>query len=81
MSRLLSPDSACVEVDAPSGRRYRGRVLDVADGADARALRAAGYTPAGLGTPRSAGFVCGCGFRGWFRTCGRCGAACTREER
>lgn len=66
----------------PDGRRYRGTVIDVADPAHARDLRRAGYTPAGLGTARGAGFRCGaCGFGGWFRTCGRCGGTCEREAR
>lgn len=78
--RLLSPDDKCMQVDAPSGRRYAGTVLDVANPGDARALRAAGYTTASVaGTPaRSAARRCtACGFSSFFTTCGRCGGTCT----
>lgn len=85
MSRLLSPDDKCVEVDVPfgRGRRYRGTTLDVSDPGHARALRAVGYTVADTsGVPvRSGGFTCtGCGFRAWFKTCSRCGGVCERPE-
>lgn len=78
MARLLSPDDACVQVDAPSGRRYSGRILDVTNPADARAMRAVGYTAAGGGPARTSGRTCeACGFRGFFTRCGRCGGVCT----
>jgi hypothetical protein len=78
--RLLSPDHACVQVDAPSGRRYSGTILNIADSGDARALRAAGYTVAGVaaGPAQTAGRRCGsCGFSSFFTTCGRCGGTCS----
>lgn len=28
---------------------------------------------------RGVGYRCGCGFRGFFATCSRCGGTCTRE--
>lgn len=77
MSRLLSPDDACISVDVPfgRGRRYDGRTIEVSDPAHARALLAAGYTAADVSGPsRARGFDCAdCGFRSYFRTCGRCG--------
>jgi len=80
--RLLSPATGCVEVDTDR-RRYRGRILEVADSADIRDLRAAGYTVGDVaGRPsRAAGFCCpGCGFRGFFRLCSRCGGVCERPD-
>ena len=80
MTRLLSPDHACVQVDAPSGRRYSGTVLDVTHPGDVRAMRAAGYTAASVAgsTARTASRTCTrCGFRAFFTTCGRCGGVCT----
>jgi hypothetical protein len=82
MARLLSPDDACVEVDVPFGRsaRYSGRTIDVTDPTHVWALRQAGYTVAGTASAaRSGGYHCDeCGFKGFFTTCGRCGASCDR---
>jgi hypothetical protein len=81
--RLLSPDHACKQVDAPSGRRYSGTVLDVTNPGDVRALRAAGYTAASVaGSPaQTAGRTCReCGFKSFFTTCSRCGGACSRGD-
>jgi hypothetical protein len=84
MSRLLSPDDACVRVNVPFGRgqQYTGRTIDVSDPNHIRALKSAGYTMAGVaGTPaRTAGFKCECGFASFFRTCSRCGAECDRPD-
>jgi hypothetical protein len=80
--RLLSPDHACVSADAPSGQRYDGTVVEVTNPGDVRALRTAGYTAAGaaVGPTRARGYRCtGCGFKGWFTTCGRCGGVCARD--
>jgi hypothetical protein len=82
MSRLLSPDDKCVQVDAPSGRRYSGKTLEVSDSKDIRALRAGGYTVAAVaGAPTTAtGFVCrACGFKSFFKIC-KCGAECVRPD-
>lgn len=82
MARLLSPDRACVSVDAPSGRRYNGRVLEVTNPADVRALREVGYTVGDLaGAPaKGGGRRCtDCGFRAFFTKCSRCGGTCERE--
>lgn len=83
MARLLSPDQGCVAVDAPSGLRYKGRILDVTNRADERAMREVGYTVASVaGAPakRAARHCVVCGFKGWFTTCGRCGGDCERES-
>lgn len=82
--RLNAPDAAVVEIDAPSGRRYRARrgVFQVDDPADARAMQAIGaFQRTGVVRGR-AGYRCGCGHLSWFRDrCGRCGAtSLTREE-
>jgi hypothetical protein len=85
MPRLLSPDDACIEVDVPigRGRRYSGKTIDVADPSHVKALRAAGYSLAGIaGQPvRRGGFECAeCGFKSYFRLCSRCGAQCERPD-
>lgn len=86
MSRLLSPDDKCLGVDVPYGRRhgsYNGTVIDVTDPLHARLLKKAGYTSADVsGSPaKASGFICpGCGFKGFFKTCGRCGGACERPD-
>ncbi len=86
MTRLLSPDDACISVKVPDGRRtyqYDGRTLDVTSPSHIRVLKDAGYTVAGTapGPVRSSGYECGvCGFKGFFNTCGRCGAHCERAE-
>lgn len=80
MPRLLAPQQGCIEVDVPSGRRYRGNIL-AAEGEDARLLRAAGYTAADVagGPSRARGFTCtDCGFVAFIATCGRCGGSCER---
>lgn len=80
MPRLLSPDTACIEVDTKR-RRYKGTTIEVNDARDERDLRAAGYTVASVaGAPaKSSTWTCtACAFRGFFRTCGRCGGVCQR---
>jgi len=78
VTRMVSPDQGCIQVDV--GRtRYSGRIVDATPG-DARLLKDAGYFPAALGgVTRAAAWVCGCGFRSYFRTCSRCGGDCVRE--
>ena len=81
MSRMLAPDDACKGVDVPFGRAksYDGNIINVTDGAHARALRAAGYTVAATaGAPvRGGGFTCAkCSFKSYFRRCSRCGSEC-----
>lgn len=83
MARLLSPDDACIGVDVPTTRgtaRYDGRTIDVTNPVHARALKAVGYTVAGVaqGPARTAARRCtACGFAAFFTTCGRCGGSCT----
>lgn len=79
MTRMVSPDSGCVQVDVPTVRdpkRYSGRIIDVESPTHARMLREAGYFDASVGgTPKTAGTRCeACGFAGFFTTCGRCGS-------
>ena len=80
MVRLISPASACVGVDVGT-HRYTGRRLEVTDPGDVAALKAYGYIDPGPGgaTAHHRGYVCGCGFRGWFKRCGRCGQEAHRE--
>lgn len=85
MSRLLSPDDRCVQVDVPfgRGRRYSGKTIEVTDPGHVRKLREAGYTVGSVaGAPaRSGGFEClDCGFASFFRLCSRCGGRCDRPD-
>lgn len=79
--RLLSPTGGCKQVDIGLQRseaRYSGNILDVDNQAHISALRKAGYTPASVAGPpaKAKGFDCTeCGFRSFFRKCGRCGHA------
>lgn len=73
--RLLAPATGAVEVGTDRNN-YRGRIIEVSDRADIKELRAAGYTAASVaGSPvKAKGFDCtACGFRAFFRRCGRCG--------
>jgi len=83
MTRLLSPDDGCVQVNVPigAGTQYTGRTIEVSDPTHIRALREAGYTVADTaGRPvRRGGFDCECGFRSFFRQCGRCGRVNNKE--
>lgn len=83
MSRLLAPDGAVRQVEV-HGQRLASRdgAYSVEHPSTIRALKREGFTiapPAGPALSR--GFVCtSCGFHAHFATCGRCGAACTRQE-
>lgn len=86
-TRLLSPDGKCdgatVEGSWGRRRRYAGTTITVSDPADVRALRREGYTVAdAAGAPaRTDGYKCAdCGFKGYFKTCGRCGGTCDRPD-
>jgi hypothetical protein len=81
--KVCAPDGAARQVEV-GGARYASR-----DGLyemrpdHARMLRAAGgFVPALNGAvPRTAGYRCpDCKFGSLFTTCGRCGAACTKEQ-
>lgn len=81
--RVVAPTPGCLEVDAPSGRRYRARggFYDMSD-RDGKALVAAGgFVPSMTGTTRAGiGFRCAdCGFGSWFRRCSRCGGQAVKE--
>lgn len=86
MARLLSPDDKCVQVDVPTvmgNRRYSGQTIDVTSPSHERVLRRLGYTVADVAAApgRAKGYTCGaCGFHGYFKVCGRCGASCERPE-
>ena len=82
MPRFLSPDDKCVSVDV-GNHRYNGKSIEVTNPADARYLKAVGYTTADVagGPSRAEGYRCSeCGFSSFFKTCGRCGGACQRPE-
>ena len=79
MGKMLAPDRQCRETEV-AGRVYRGNRFDVTNPTHAAIMRSAGYIDPGPGgATKAAGYVCGdCGFRGFFRTCGRCGHTCHR---
>jgi hypothetical protein len=81
VTRLISPDSDCIGVDV-GAHRYNGRRLEVTDPTDVKLLKAYGYVDPGPGgvAVKARGFTCpACGFRGYFRTCGRCRSAAHRD--
>jgi hypothetical protein len=74
--KVCTPDSNCVEIDGPSGRRYnfRSGMANVSD-RDAKAIVAeGGFIPSLAGTSSAGvGYPCQtCGFRSYFRRCSRC---------
>lgn len=75
-------DRGAREIDGVSGRRYTARdgVFDVHP-ADADALvQLGGAKCSTSGVARSRGYECrACGFRTYFKTCGRCGGRTERE--
>lgn len=83
--KLAMPDGACVGVTvegAHTGRTtsYDGRIVDVTNPRHVRALRDLGAFPVNLGGRPSGGYRCGgCGFLGYFATCGRCHGSCEKE--
>jgi hypothetical protein len=81
--KVATPDAKCIEIDAPSGRRYNFRkgITDVSK-SDAKAIvREGGFIPSLSGSTRSRiGFRCTkCGFGSFFTTCSRCGATANPE--
>jgi hypothetical protein len=81
--KVCTPDSNCVEIDGPSGRRYnfRSGMANVSD-RDAKAIVAeGGFIPSMAGTTRAGiGYRCtDCGFGCWFTRCSRCGGKAVRE--
>lgn len=80
--KVVAPAKACLEVDGLSGRRYRATdgIYEMSE-RDGRALiKAGGFAPS-LGSPRTGGYCCPCGFRPLFNVCSRCGAELTEEHR
>lgn len=80
--KVVAPAKACIEVDGLSGRRYKARdgIYEMSE-RDGRALiKAGGFAPS-LGSPRTGGFRCPCGFRPLFRICSRCQRELTEEDR
>lgn len=74
--RLLSPDDACIQAKIDGGPLYKGRTLDVSDPSHVKSLLDAGYTAASAAGPpaKAKGYDCiECGFKSFFRRCGRCG--------
>lgn len=87
MKRLVPPDKAVIETGVPrSGggevvyRMKKDGTVHVSDG-DAALLKKAGYTEPNVGGwIKAAGFVCNdCGWRGFFRKCGKCSSENSRR--
>jgi hypothetical protein len=82
--RLAMPDGACVGVSVEgtqTGRTtsYDGRIVNADNPRHIRALRELGCFPVNLGGRPTGGYRCtSCSFRGYFATCGRCGASCAK---
>lgn len=81
--KVATPARECVEIDAPSGRRYNFRkgITDVSK-RDAKAIVAyGGFIPSMAGTTRAGlGYRCtDCGFGSYFKRCSRCGGVAVRE--
>lgn len=81
--KVATPAKQCVEIDAPSGRRYdfRKGIVDVSP-RDAKAIVAyGGFIPSMAGTTRAGlGFRCeSCGFGSYFAKCSKCGGAAVKE--
>lgn len=72
--RVVAPAKACLEVEGLSGRKYRARdgIYEMPSRDGKALVKAGGFLPS-LGTPRTGGFGCPCGFRPIFRHCSRCG--------
>ena len=84
MGRYLAPNDTMAIVEVEGARTGSKRTLArQADGTihvdhphDVAALKAAGFTPAGIIPVTSTagrGFQCECGRHNWFRKCGHCG--------
>lgn len=79
---VAAPDGAVSAVRGMSGREYRARgggLYDMTPG-DARALVEAGGFRPSLGSPRTGGYPCTCGFWSLFKHCSRCGAINERSS-
>lgn len=70
--RLVSPDRGCIEADV-GAKRYKGRIIEVADATHSAALREVGYFAASVGgVDKAPGHVCPKGHHNYFEHCGRC---------
>jgi hypothetical protein len=81
--RLLSPDDACYGAKMYNGNHYNSRIVDTNDSGEVRALKAVGYTVAGVAAQpvRRGGYRCSeCDFSSFFRLCSRCGGVCERPD-
>ena len=86
MPRVCVPQGAVAGFRDPhTGQLYKARngIMDVPDHIAHDLVKLNDCFPASaVNRPRgSRGFVCtGCGFHGYFRTCGHCGCECIRPE-
>lgn len=84
--RLAMPDGAVMGIQIEGARTgattsYDGRIVDVDNRQHLKALREYGAFPVNVGGRTvAAGYRCTCGFASFFKTCGRCGDTCAREE-
>lgn len=83
MTRVLSPDRTCVQIDGLTGRRYTAKdgVLNMHP-TDAKALVKAGGIVSPLSGVTSArlGYRCpNCSHGSFFVRCGKCGADTVKE--
>jgi hypothetical protein len=81
--KIVSPAKNCYQVDTLDGRRHSARdgIFDVSDSHAKQILKIGGALPNQLGaTHTGLGYRCRCGHGSFFKTCGRCGAECVREE-
>lgn len=89
MRRMIAPNDTMREVEIQGARTGATRLyrwskdgtVHVESAADAKALKEAGFTEAGVGGGRArGGYVCtDCGFHMWFKTCSRCGGEGVRN--
>lgn len=90
MPRFIAPDNGVKQVQVEGARTGLKHTISrdnkgffVAEGSDAKALKAEGFVEASLSgiARKSDGFICtDCGFNCWFNKCGRCGADAVRAS-
>ena len=86
--RIAAPDGAVAGMEVKGAQtghvtRYNGRIMEVSNPMHAKALLAEGAFAASLSgtTQRSHGYRCPtCTFGSFFKTCGRCGGECKKED-